>query len=74
MVVELRIEVRPDRRVQRVTILDQGRIERDSVFRAVAESARRAVDRCSPLKLPADKYALWREIVMKFYPLDAISG
>ena len=46
----------------------------DPTFRAVAESARRAVDRCSPLKLPPGKYAIWRDIVMSFYPEDAISG
>jgi hypothetical protein len=74
MVVQLRIQVRPDRTVQMVTIHDQGRLSRDTRFRAVAESARRAVDRCSPLNLPPDKYAVWREINMKFYPEDAISG
>ena len=74
MVVRLRIEVRPDRTVQAVTIQDQGRLSRDARFRAVAESARRAVDRCSPLRLPPDKYAVWRQIDMNFYPEDAISG
>ena len=74
MVVQLRIQVRPDRTVQAVTIQDQGRLNRDSRFRAVAESARRAVDMCSPLNLPPGKYAVWRDIVMNFYPEDAISG
>jgi hypothetical protein len=74
MVVQLRIQLRPDRTVQMVTIHDQGRLSRDTRFRAVAESARRAVDKCSPLNLPPDKYAVWREIDMKFYPEDAISG
>jgi hypothetical protein len=74
MVVRLRIQVRPDRTVQVVTIEDQARLNQDLIFRAVAESARRAVDRCSPLNLPADKYALWRDIVMNFYPEYAIGG
>jgi hypothetical protein len=74
MVVQLRIEVRPDRTVQRVTIQDQSRFDRDPSFRAVAESARRAVDKCSPLTLPPGKYAVWRDIMMNFYPQDAISG
>ena len=74
MVVQLRIQVRPDRTVQSVTIEDQSRLGRDPIFRAVAESARRAVDKCSPLNLPPGKYALWRDIVMNFYPADAING
>ena len=74
MVVRLRIQVRPDRTVQQVTIEDRRAHGRDPIFRAVAESARRAVDRCSPLQLPPGKYAIWRDIVMSFYPEDAISG
>jgi outer membrane biosynthesis protein TonB len=30
--------------------------------RAAAEAARRAIYECAPYKLPADRYALWREI------------
>jgi hypothetical protein len=74
MVVRLRIQVRPDRTVQQVSIQDGARMSADPTFRAVAESARRAVDRCSPLNLPPGKYTIWRDIVMSFYPEDAISG
>jgi hypothetical protein len=74
MIVQLRIEVRPDRTVQSVAIEDQARLGRDPTFRAVAESARRAVDRCSPLTLPPGKYALWRDIHLNFRPQDAING
>jgi hypothetical protein len=74
MVVQLRIQVLPDRTVRGVTIQDQARLGRDPKFRAVAESARRAVEGCSPLNLPPNKYALWRDIVMNFHPEDAISG
>jgi TonB family protein len=74
MVVRLRIQVRPDRTVQQVSIQDGSRMAADPTFRAVAESARRAVDRCSPLQLPPGKYTIWRDIVMSFYPEDAIGG
>ena len=41
----------------------------DLFYDSAAESARRAVLKCAPLKhLPVDKYADWREIVMKFDP------
>jgi hypothetical protein len=74
MVVQLRIQVRPDRTVQSVAIEDQARLGRDPMFRAVAESARRAVDKCSPLNLPPGKYTVWRDMLLNFYPEDAISG
>ena len=38
------------------------------VQRAAAESARRAVARCSPYNLPADKYDSWSEVVVNFDP------
>ncbi|HEY3637081.1 MAG TPA: hypothetical protein VGK90_02935 [Rhizomicrobium sp.] len=34
----------------------------DPYFHAAAEAARRAIYSCAPYKLPADKYADWREI------------
>jgi outer membrane biosynthesis protein TonB len=36
--------------------------------RAFAETARRAVLRCTPLKLPADMYDLWKSVVINFDP------
>jgi hypothetical protein len=74
MVVKLRIQVRPDRSVSGVEIKEQTRLSRDPKFRAVAESARRAVEACSPLSLPPDKYAVWRDIILNFHPEFAISG
>ncbi len=40
------------------------------VQRAAAESARRAVARCAPYNLPADKYDSWSEVVVNFDPSD----
>jgi hypothetical protein len=74
MVVQLRIEVGPDRSVRRVTIQDQARLERDPTFRAVAEAAYRAVERSSPLQLPPDKYSLWHDLLFNFRPRDLIRG
>lgn len=55
-------------------VRDQGRMERDPFFRAVAESALRALrdPRCMPLKLPFDQYDLWREITFNFDPREAL--
>jgi hypothetical protein len=68
MVVQLRVQTQPDGVVQHVVIMDQIRLDQDPKFRAVAQSALRAVERCSPLQLPPDKYAAWRELEKKFYP------
>ncbi|TJW16067.1 MAG: hypothetical protein E5W82_06985 [Mesorhizobium sp.] len=42
----------------------------DGVQRAAAESARRAVARCSPYTLPADKYDAWADVIVNFDPSE----
>ncbi len=42
----------------------------DGVGRAAAESARRAVARCAPYNLPADKYENWSEVIVNFDPSE----
>ena len=49
----------------------QGRYGSDPYFRAAADAAMRAAQRCSPLKnLPADKYGSWHETQVTFDPRD----
>ncbi|MDW8341566.1 MAG: hypothetical protein RMK73_08810 [Geminicoccaceae bacterium] len=73
MQVRLRIAMNRDGTVARVGIEDQARMAVDPAFRVVAESAQRAVLSCH-LTLPPEKYELWREMVMTFYPGDALRG
>ena len=39
-------------------------------FQAAADSAVRAVYQCQPYALPAEKYALWRDMILNFDPSD----
>jgi outer membrane biosynthesis protein TonB len=74
LIVEIVIDVNPDRTVQRAEIVDQTRYATDSFFRAAAEAALRAVrnPRCSPLELPPDKYDQWKRIDFTFDPRDML--
>lgn len=40
------------------------------VERAAAEAARRAVSRCAPYTLPADKYEAWADVIVNFDPSE----
>ena len=53
---------------------DTGRLGRDPSFRAVAESALRALNdpQCLPLTLPTEEYDLWNEISFVFDPSEAL--
>jgi hypothetical protein len=73
MRVSLRIQLESDGSVRAVDIEDRSRFDQDPRFRTVAESARRAVLSCR-LDLPAEKFVVWRDMVLTFSPGDALSG
>lgn len=72
--VEIYIQVNPDRTLKDAIVVDQARMARDPFFRAVAESALRALrnPRCSPLALPPEKYQQWQETIFNFNPKDML--
>ena len=41
-----------------------------TVYRAAVESARRAILKCGPYTLPAEKYEAWADIILNFDPSD----
>lgn len=72
LAVQVRVKVNPDRTVAGVEIVDQARYNSDTMFRTMADSALRAVQspKCSPLRLPADKYNLWNSMTIVFDPKE----
>jgi hypothetical protein len=74
LVVTLRMQVAQDGTITRVELSgDKGRADTDPAFRAAAESARRAVQQCSPLKnLSPEKYETWRDMELTFDPKDML--
>ncbi len=69
--VEIYIVLLPDGTVRKAEIVDQARMLQPGgeFFRAMAESARRAVLQASPLRdLPPERYEDWREITFRFRP------
>lgn len=74
LVVDLDVEVNPDRTVASVQIEDQGRLASDPVFRAAAMSAARALrmPECTPLALPPDKYEQWKSMSLHFNPKEML--
>jgi len=72
LIIEIRVSVGPDGVAQQAKIIDDGRV--DPIFRAAAESARRAffAPECTPLRVPAGKYELWKDLVVSFSPKDLL--
>lgn len=44
------------------------------LFQVAAESARRAIQRCQPYKLPIAKYDVWKDVEVNFDPRDMFRG
>ena len=57
-------------------VLDEARFTGDRRFRAAAEAGLRAVKnpKCSPLKLPTDKYDQWKVLTIDFDPSKLRTG
>jgi outer membrane biosynthesis protein TonB len=74
LIVEVIIDVNPDRTVANAEIVDKGRYASDPFFRAAADSAVRAVrsPKCSPLELSVDKYEQWKRINFTFDPREML--
>jgi outer membrane biosynthesis protein TonB len=74
LIVEVTINVNPDRTVQSAEVVDKSRMAVDPYFRAAGEAALRAIynPKCSPLELPADKYEQWKAIDFTFDPRDML--
>jgi len=75
MHVGIRIRLSPDGTLRGApVILDTNRLATDPFYRAVAESAVRALlnPECRPLRLPLDQYDIWKEITFNFDPGEAL--
>jgi outer membrane biosynthesis protein TonB len=74
LVVDIKLFVNVDRTVRDAQIVDRIRYMSDSYYRAAADAAMRAVlnPHCSPLDLPADKYDMWKEIIVTFDPSELL--
>lgn len=72
MTVELLVEIGRDRIARNVQIIDRNGQMGNPVYRALAESASRAVRArgCRPLVLPEDRYNDWRTLRIRFTPED----
>lgn len=76
MRVQVRVYLRPDGSLERPPeLVDSFLMGSDGYFRSFAESARRAVQMCSPLQhLPVEKYEQWRELTINFDPREMLGG
>lgn len=68
--VEILLTVNPDRTLKEAKVVDKARYKSDTMFRAAADSALRAVRNplCMPYDLPHDKAEVWKQVTVTFDP------
>jgi outer membrane biosynthesis protein TonB len=76
LVVRIKVFLRPDGSLSRPPqLINNSRLlSGDSYFRAASDSAMRAIRRCAPFTMPADKYSSWQEIDLNFDPREMLGG
>ena len=68
MSVQVRLKLNPDGTLRESRIVDRFRMEMNATYKAVAESALRAIrnPRCSRFNLPLQKFDVWKDMVLRF--------
>jgi len=70
LMIEIRVQLNPDGSVRNSSVTDVIRMVQDGYFRSAAENAMRAIQKCSPFRLPPTKYAIWRDLTLRFNPRE----
>jgi outer membrane biosynthesis protein TonB len=70
LVVQIRMDLSPEGQLQRAPEVVNNSVH--PFFAAAADSALRAVHRCAPYSMPAEKYDVWKAIVVNFDPRDML--
>lgn len=73
LVVRIRIFLLPNGQLAQAPQLLNSR-SGDRYFEAAAGAAMRAIQRCQPYRMPADKYQAWQQIDLNFDPSEMLGG
>ena len=75
LVVPIRVHLQSDGTVASAEHSgDPNRYAADPPYRAVADSARRAVLACSPLTVPSSSYEQWKDLTFRFAPMEVMGS
>jgi len=74
--VRIKLELNPDGTISKSKILDHARMNMpgQGFYKALAESALRAVKLCQPLRVPSSNYEKWKEIQLNFDASEMLQG
>ncbi|MDA8937103.1 cell envelope biogenesis protein TolA [Candidatus Pelagibacter sp.] len=76
MLVRIKLNLNPDGSIDKMEMLDHVKMNTPGKekFRTLADSVRRAVQLCNPLRVPATGYERWKKMILNFDAREMIGG
>ncbi len=76
MLVRIKLSLKPDGSIEDMEMLDHVKMNTPGKerFRTLADSVRRAVQICNPLRVPASGYERWKKIIFNFDASEMLGG
>jgi len=74
LLVRIKLKLRPDGSIIKTEIVDHERMHQPGQghYKALAESALRAIQLCQPLKVPTSGYERWKDLQFNFNPKEML--
>jgi len=76
LLVRIKLKLKPDGSVIKTEILDHARMNKpgQGFYKALAESALRAIQLCQPLRVPTKGYERWKDLQLNFDAREMLEG
>ena len=76
MLVRIKLDLNPDGSIENMEMLDHIKMNTPGKeqFRTLADSVRRAVQLCNPLRVPATGYERWKQMILNFDASEMLGG
>ncbi|MDC0585967.1 cell envelope biogenesis protein TolA [Candidatus Pelagibacter sp.] len=76
MLVRIMLDLKPDGSIDKMEMLDHVKMNTPGKekFRTLADSVRRAVQLCNPLRVPSTGYERWKKMILNFNAREMIGG
>ena len=76
MLVRIKLDLNPDGSIENMEMLDHIKMNTPGKeqFRTLADSVRRAIQLCNPLRVPATGYERWKNMILNFDASEMLGG
>ncbi len=76
LLVRVKLQLKPDGTIEKLEMLDHVKMNTPGKenFRTLADSVRRALQLCNPLKVPSSGYERWKNMILNFDARDMLGG